>query len=196
MKSVVKEFLRKHALTLPEFRSLIGMAFVFVLRSTTCKLTHVVFVLVTMPTHTHSSESYKSTLVSFMRHRDSNESYSIHTVFSREELSSIIPQEIVAWMKLTAFGHSDAGDDDVPTCGRSSTLAFHKKALSYFMPNKHLGWNTVSLSGNPTRSPEINDLIKRVKRHEVRGEGVSSQTCTYPSRVSQPYWDGNQLRNI
>ena len=78
-------------------------------------------------------------------------------------------------MKLTAFGRSDAGDDDVPTCGRSSTLAFHKKALSYFMPNKHLGWNMVSLSGNPTRSPEINDLIKRVKRHEVRGEGVSSQ---------------------
>ena len=78
-------------------------------------------------------------------------------------------------MKLTAFGRSDAGDDDVPTCGRSSTLAFHKKALSYFMPNKHLGWNMVSLSGNPTRSPEINDLIKQVKRHEVRGEGVSSQ---------------------
>ena len=43
-------------------------------------------------------------LVSFMRHRDSNESYSIHTVFSSEELSSITPQEIVAWMKLTAFG--------------------------------------------------------------------------------------------
>ena len=110
-----------------------------------------------------------------MRHRDSNALYSIHTMFSSEELSSIAPQEIVAWMKLTAFGHSDAGDDDVPTCRRSSTLAFHKKALSYFMPNKHLGWNTVSLLGNPTRSPENNDLIKRVKRHEVRGEGVSSQ---------------------
>ena len=78
-------------------------------------------------------------------------------------------------MKLTAFGRSDAGDDDVPTCGRSNTLAFHKKALSYFMPNKHLGWNMVSLSGNPTRSPEVNDLIKRVRRHEVCGEGVCLQ---------------------
>ena len=110
-----------------------------------------------------------------MRHCDSNALYSIHTVFSSEELSSIKPQEIVAWMKLTPFGHSDAGDDDVPTCGRSNTLAFHRKALSYFMPNKHLGWNTVSLSGNPTRSPEVNDLIKRVRYHEVHGEGVSSQ---------------------
>ena len=110
-----------------------------------------------------------------MRHCDSNASYSIHTVFSSEELSSIIPQEIVAWMKLTAFGRSDAGDDNVPTCGRSNTLAFHKKALSYFMPNKHLGWNMVSLLGNPTRSPEVNDLIKRVGCHEVHGEGVSSQ---------------------
>ena len=78
-------------------------------------------------------------------------------------------------MKLTAFEHSDAGDDDVPTCGRSNALAFHKKALSYFMPNKHLGWNMVSLSGNPTRRPEVNDLIKRVRHHEVHGEGVSSQ---------------------
>ena len=105
-----------------------------------------------------------------MRHRDSNASYSIHTMFSSEELSSIKPQEIVAWMKLTAFGHSDAGDDDVPACGRSNTLAFHKKALSYFMPNKDLGWNTVSSTGNPTRSPEVNDLIKWVRHHEVHGE--------------------------
>ena len=43
------------------------------------------------------------------------------------------------------------------------------------MPKKHLGWNTVSLSGNPTRSPEVNDLIKQVRHHEVHGEGVSSQ---------------------
>ena len=128
-----------------------------------------------MPTHTHASERYKATLVSFMRHHDSNASYSLHTVFSSEELSSIKPQEIVAWMKLTVFGCSDVGDDDVPTCGRSNTLAFHKKALSYFMANKHLGWNTVSLSGNPTRSPELTDLIKQVRHHEVCGEGVSSQ---------------------
>ena len=78
-------------------------------------------------------------------------------------------------MKLTAFGHSDAGDDDVPTCGRLNTLAFHKKALTYFMPNKHLGWNTVSLLGNPTRSPEVNNLMKQVRHHEVCGEGVSLQ---------------------
>ena len=78
-------------------------------------------------------------------------------------------------MKLIAFGHSDAGDDDVPTCGRLNTLAFHKTALSYFKPNKHLGWNMVSLLGNPTRSPEVNDLIKRVRHHEVHGERVSLQ---------------------
>ena len=128
-----------------------------------------------MQTHTHTSERYKSTLVSFMRHCDSSASYSIHTVFSSEEFFSIKPQEIVAWMKLTAFGRSDVGDDDVPTCGKLNTLAFHKQSLSYLMPNKHLGWNTVSLLGNPTRSPEVNDLIKQVRHHEVRGEGVSSQ---------------------
>ena len=128
-----------------------------------------------MPTHTNASGRYKSTLVSFMRHHDSNASYSIHTVFSSEELTSIKLQEIVAWMKLTVFGRSDVGDDDVPTCRRLNTLAFHKKALSYFMPNKHLGWNMVSLMGNHTRSPEVNDLIKWVRCHAVHGEGVSLQ---------------------
>ena len=31
-------------------------------------------------------------------------------------------------MKLTAFGRFDAGDDDVPTCGRSNTLLHAKQA--------------------------------------------------------------------
>ena len=128
-----------------------------------------------MPTHTNASECYKATLVSFMRHRDSSASYSIHTASSSEELSSIKLQEIVAWMKLTAFGRSDAGDDDVPIWGKSNTLAFHKKALSYFMPNKHLGWNMVSSTGNPTRSAEVNNLIKLVRCDEVCGEGFSSK---------------------
>ena len=34
----------------------------------------------------------------------------------------------------------------------------------------------VSSAGNPTRSPEVNNLIKWVRCHEVCGEGVSSQT--------------------
>ena len=44
----------------------------------------------------------------------------------------------------------------------------------------------------------INDLIKRVRRHEVHGEGVSLQVrhALTPSRVSQPCWDGTQLRDI
>ena len=33
----------------------------------------------------------------------------------------------------------------------------------------------VSLLGEPTRNPEVNDLIKQVRHHEVHGEGVSLQ---------------------
>jgi hypothetical protein len=42
------------------------------------------------------------------------------------------------------------------------------------MVNKHLGYNTETGSGNPTKSPAVNELIKNVKKHEVRGEAVPS----------------------
>jgi hypothetical protein len=44
------------------------------------------------------------------------------------------------------------------------------------MPNKLMAWNRLSNQGNPTRSIEINDLIKRVKKKEVRKQGAPSQT--------------------
>jgi hypothetical protein len=41
------------------------------------------------------------------------------------------------------------------------------------MPNRLIPWSTSRSEGNPTRSNEINDLLKRVKRKEVRKQGVS-----------------------
>jgi hypothetical protein len=43
------------------------------------------------------------------------------------------------------------------------------------MPNRLIAWSTTRNEGNPTRSNEINDLLKRVKRKEVRKQGVSPQ---------------------
>ena len=59
--------------------------------------------------------------------------------------------------------------------GRSSSLYFYKKAISYFMPNKLLGWNVQTMSGNPTKSVIVNEVINKVKKMEVRRQGKSSQ---------------------
>ena len=43
------------------------------------------------------------------------------------------------------------------------------------MPIFLMPWNAISGQGKPTRSIEVNTLIKKVKKKEVRKEGVSSK---------------------
>jgi hypothetical protein len=50
---------------------------------------------------------------------------------------------------------------------RSNSLAIWKKAISFFMPNCLIPWYSGRNEGNPTRSIETNNLIKRVKKKEV-----------------------------
>jgi hypothetical protein len=51
-----------------------------------------------------------------------------------------------------------------------------KKRFLFFHPNRLMDWSSGRNEGNPTRSIEINNLIKRVKKKEVRKQGVASQT--------------------
>ena len=71
----------------------------------------------------------------------------------------------------------DPGANDIPTEDRSSALAFAKKAISYFVPNKLVSWNALANSsvGNPTKSIAANSLMKIVKKKEVRRQGKPSQ---------------------
>ena len=75
-------------------------------------------------------------------------------------------------MKL--FGKPNPDSTDKPT-GQSSGVEFAKKAISYYMPNRLFPWNVQTNSGNPTRSILVNDLIKKIKKMEVRKEGVTSK---------------------
>lgn len=43
------------------------------------------------------------------------------------------------------------------------------------MPNHHMQWNNISNIGNPTQSTALNDVIKKVKKFEVRQQGAPSQ---------------------
>ena len=67
----------------------------------------------------------------------------------------------------------DPGANDIPTEDRSSALAFAKKAISYFVPNKLVSWNALANSsvGNPTKSIAANSLMKIVKKKVVRRQG-------------------------
>lgn len=67
------------------------------------------------------------------------------------------------------------------------SLDFYKKSISYFMPNKGQVWDPETKRGNPTRSKDINNLIKKVKEVGDTAEGeqkkrkrdtISTETAT------------------
>jgi uncharacterized protein (DUF2267 family) len=117
--------------------------------------------------------AYKLVLVKFMTYRD-NVAYSKTHEFSKEQLLKITPHQVGCWMCMMAFGTETP---EFPTRIRVSafTLEYWKKAISSFMPNKHMPWDCISNEGNPTRSQEVQDVIKAVKKFEVRRVSLAPQ---------------------
>lgn len=122
-------------------------------------------------------ELYKPSLVKFMNFKNNpEEEYTIETVFSNEQLFDTKPEDIVRWFKLLAYGNTEADIEiDLPTECRLNTLEYTKKSISHFMPDKGTPWSVRHSSGNPTRSMAIMDVLKKVKRAEIRGQGKESQ---------------------
>ena len=107
-----------------------------------------------------------------MNFRDNPEvPYTNATIFTQEQLLTITPEQLCRWMKKKVYGTPDPGPEDKPTEGRASSIQFAKKAISSFMPNKMTPWDEVLKRGNPTRSICLNDLIRMVKKKQVRREG-------------------------
>ena len=118
-------------------------------------------------------EHYKSVLVRFMSFRN-DEEYDKNYEFTQEELGAATPIDVKRYMCHRAYGMTDPGAADFPIHARSSSLAFWKKAISHFMPNKLMAWNALAGVGNPTKSIEVNELIKAIKKMEVRKQGKTS----------------------
>jgi hypothetical protein len=72
---------------------------------------------------------------------------------------------------MKCYGTPNPRENDRPTEGRSSSAEFIKKAISHFMPNRLMGWNERAREGNPTRSVKVNELLKKIKKQEVRKLG-------------------------
>jgi hypothetical protein len=123
---------------------------------------------------TNNTKAYKAKLVAFMSYRD-NIQYDNNHSFTCAQLLSITPDQLLRWMCKETYGTETPGDDDRPKDVRANTLEYWKKALSSFMIQQNMPWNCVREEGNPTRSKEILDLIKKVKKAEVRKEGAPSQ---------------------
>ena len=118
---------------------------------------------------------YKATLDSLMSYIERRE-IARDYIYTDTELCAITPNHILEWMNVKTFGTPNPAVDSNPISARSSSLQYWKKAISFFHPNRLMEWSSGRNEGNPTRSIEINNLIKRVKKKEVRKQGVASQT--------------------
>ena len=104
-----------------------------------------------------------------------NTSHDHSHIFSNDELFQLTPEHIYGFLADKVFGTSSPSEDCKPTYGRASSMEFTKKAISFYMPNRLMKWDVQNRSRNPTKSVLVNKLIKRVKKHKVRKEGVSSK---------------------
>ena len=113
---------------------------------------------------------YKSTLDILMSYFHGVD-YAREREYTKGELRALTPDDVVAWMNVKAFDDPDPSLDANPTEFHSSSLEFWKKTLSFFMPDRLTALVSGRNEGNPTRSIEVNSLIRRVKKKEVRKQG-------------------------
>ncbi len=119
-------------------------------------------------------EKYKIHLVEMMSFID-GVTYHRNYEFTPERLLQLTDEDVARFFCHKAYGKAEPAKDDRPTKTRSSTLAYAKKAISYFMPRRASSWDPITGIGNPTKSQTVNDVILGVKRYEVRGQGVNSR---------------------
>jgi hypothetical protein len=120
-----------------------------------------------------SNKLYEKVLKKFITFLNNGEE---REEFTSEELLAITPTDLARYFNMLAFGTENPNADDRPTKCRANTLAYVKKCLSSFMPRR-TQWDPVENKGNPTKSDEVNRIIKLVKKFEVRHQGVKSSAC-------------------
>ncbi len=79
-------------------------------------------------------QNYRSLLIACLNFT-TNTTHEKNYIATQEELLALTPDHIYAYLANKAYGTPNPGIDARPTEGRSSTLEYGKKALSYFMPN-------------------------------------------------------------
>ena len=142
----------------------------------------------------HHPPAYKAALAGVMSYKHGVK-YPNNHEFTWKELAALTSDDVVGFMNMRAFGMVTPGPNDKPSHCRSSSLEYWKKAISFFMPNKNHQWNEMTNSGNPTRSQDVNDLIKRVKRFEIRKQGAEPQ-ARRPLTIAEIKSAMQELQNL
>lgn len=119
------------------------------------------------------AKSYWNTLLQLMSLKD-GVCYPKDHIFTRSELLQLTPTDVCEFFCLKVYGTTNPDADAKPQYGRSTSLEAYKKNISYYMPNKLVGWNVQLMTGNPTRSAPVNQLIRDVKKAEVRKRGKAT----------------------
>lgn len=84
-----------------------------------------------------------------MSFKDGQE-YPTDKVFTADELRNVTTTNVYEWMCHKTYGSIDPSPNDQPQ-KRATSLAYWKKAISYFM-NSTSKWDEASQTGNPTQS--------------------------------------------
>jgi hypothetical protein len=118
-------------------------------------------------------ETYKAVFVRFMSCLHDDHERDKGCNFSQEELGVSTPIDVQKHMCCRACGMPEPGLEDHPVHVRAdlhvraNLLAFWKKAISHFMPKELKTWNALAQVGDRTKSIEVTELIKAVKKSQA-----------------------------
>jgi hypothetical protein len=115
-------------------------------------------------------ETYSGHIAKFMNFLNDTNHSNDHQ-YSDEELIQLTPNHIIKFFQFKVFKILDDQPINKATdraTGWRAILEAYKRSISYFMPNRIPSWDQMSQNGNPTKSTDINDFIKLVKKLEVR----------------------------
>ena len=77
---------------------------------------------------------------------EGQEEFGYKREYTDAEMRQVTPTELVRWLNLRTFGVPNPGPDDelIRPLVHANTLAFWKKAISFYMPNQVHGWRSGS----------------------------------------------------
>lgn len=118
------------------------------------------------PTSGAAAKRYQSILRDFMAYTQESGPYLEGHEFTDTELSGITPEEIIRFFKFKLYGDGDVNVSDKPLSGSHHTLDYYKKAISSFIPQREIAWDTLTRQGNPTRAKSVNEFVRHIRELE------------------------------
>jgi hypothetical protein len=86
--------------------------------------------------------------MSFVHGRLPGNRYNPDHDFTNAELTAVTPLDVSRYMRLKVYGAEFPSPDANPIATQHATIAFDKKAISFFMPNREK-WSVTRTEGNP-----------------------------------------------